>query len=378
MMNMILRAVSVLTVLTAFSLATPAFAQSNDFLDDPAQSTQRDEAGKQGLVGANRTITSRTQAAVKSVLLQGIFRADSGAVNTATGNQQQVSVSVGTDEEFPDLLDASAIWANAAFTSADDRVVDYTAETLIRTGIVGYDKFFMDNLLVGIALGRTHSNTDSISNFGGGDNSGENEAQTSLYTLYGAYILNDNVFFDATVGLGDEEVDFKAFNIGTGAATARSTTEGLTRFASVGVTAVVPLEEVWAVTGNANVFRSITEYDAITDQVANVTVGEQQSDVTLLSLGLQVARSFENGALVPYAGLALEHNFQDQLIGLPIGGVGVNGVDNQTNDKTQALVTLGLDFYPTDAVAVSLEGQRYILRSGQSAYGGFFNFRYNF
>ncbi|WP_425405270.1 autotransporter outer membrane beta-barrel domain-containing protein [Hwanghaeella sp.] len=377
-MKSILRAASIFTVFAALGFSAPVYAQSNDFQDDPGQSTQRDEASRSGLTGANRTITGRTQGAVKNVLLQGIFRTDSGTVRTANGSSEEVSVSVGTDEEFPDLLDASAVWANVAISHIEDDVVDFKADTSIRTGIVGYDKFFMDNLLVGIALGRTHTTTDSVSRFGGGDNTGENETQTALYTLYGAYIVNDNVFIDATVGLGDEEVDFKAFNVATGNATAKSTTEGLTRFASIGVTALVPMEEVWLVTGNANVFRSITEYDAITDQVVGTTTGEQQSDTTLLSVGLQVARSFENGAFVPYVGLAMEHNFQNQLVGLPIGGIGISGVNNQTNDQTQALLTFGMDFFPTDETAITLEGHRFLARTGQVAYGGFFNFRYNF
>lgn len=377
-MNSILRAFSVVAVMATLGLASPAFAQSIDFSDDPAQSTQRDEAATQGLVGANRTITSRTQGAVKSVLLQNVFRTDSGEVRTASGNQRQVAVSVGTDGEFPDLWDSSAIWANVAISHAEDDVVDFTADTSIRTGIIGYDKFFMDNLLVGTALARTHSTTKSISKFGGGDNSGDNEAQTSLFTVYGAYILNDYVFFDATVGLGDEQVSFEALNIATSTATAGSSSDGVTRFASVGVTGVVPFEDVWAITGNANFFRSITKYNAIFDQVNGTTTGNQKSDVSLLSLGVQVARSFENGAFVPYAGIALEHNYQNQLVGLPIGGIGISGTNLQTNDQTQALLTFGMDYYPTDAVAVSLEGQRFVGRDGQLAYGGFFNFRYNF
>jgi hypothetical protein len=377
-MNLILRAASVLTVLTALGLAGPALAQSNDFSDDPAQSTQRDEAATQGLVGANRTITSRTQGAVKNVLLQNVFKTDSGEVRTASGSQRQVSVSTGTDGEFPDLWDSSAIWANVSISHIEDDVVDFKADTSIRTGIVGYDKFFMDNVLVGVALARTHSSTESVSKFGGGDNSGDNEAQTSLFTIYGAYILNDYVFFDATVGLGDEQVSFEAINLANNGATARNSSDGVTRFASVGVTGVVPFEDVWAITGNANVFRSVTKYNAIFDEVIGSTTGNQKSDVTLLSLGFQVARSFENGSLVPYAGLALEHNYQDQIVGLPIGGIGISGVNNQTNDQTQALLTFGMDYYPTDAVAVTLEGQRFVGRKGQVAYGGFFNFRYNF
>jgi len=377
-MSLILRAASVLTVLTVLGLAGPALAQSIDFSDDPAQSTQRDEAATQGLVGTNRTITSRTQGAVKSVLLQNVFRTDSGEVKTAGGNQRQVSVSTGTDGEFPDLWDASAVWANVSISHAEDDVVDFKADTSIRSGIIGYDKFFMDNLLVGVALARTHTTTKSVSKFGGGDNSGDNKAQTSLFTLYGAYILNDFVFFDATVGLGDEQVSFEALNIVNNTATAKSSTDGVTRFASVGATVVVPFEDVWAVTGNANVFRSITNYNAIFDEVNATRTGGQKSDVTLLSMGLQVARSFENGAFVPYAGLALEHNYQDQIVGLPINGIGISGVNNQTNDQTQALLTFGMDYYPTDAVAVTLEGQRFIGRKGQVAYGGFFNFRYNF
>ncbi len=377
-MNSMLRALSVVTVLVGLGAAAPAYAQSIDFSDDPAQSTQRDEAAKQGLVGANRTITSRTQGTVKSVLLQSVFRTDSGEVRTAGGSQKQVAVSVGTDGEFPDLWDSAAIWANISTTYVEDDVVDFTANTAIRTGIIGYDKFFMDNLLVGGALARTHSSTKSVSKFGGGDNSGDNESQTSLFTVYGAYILNDFVFFDATVGLGDEQVSFEALNIATSTATAGSTSDGVTRFASIGVTGVVPFEDVWAITGNANFFRSITKYNAIFDQVIGSTTGNQKSDVSLLTIGLQVARSFENGAFVPYAGMAVEHNYQNQLVGLPIGGIGISGTNLQTNDQTQVLLTFGMDYYPTDEVSIGLEGQRFVGRDGQLAYGGFFNFRYNF
>lgn len=378
-MNFMLRGVSALTVLVALGFGAPASAQSIDFSDDPGQSTQRDEANRQGLIGANNTITGRTQSAVSNLLLGSVFRkSDSGEVKTAVGGQREVSVSLGTDGEFPDLFDNAAMWANVGQTLIEDDVTDFKADSSIRTGIVGYDKFIMDNVLLGVALGRTHSTTASVSKFGGGDNTGDNKAQTSLFTLYGAYIVNDYFFLDGTIGVSHEEVDFKAFNVATRAPTALSTTEGHTRFGSVGATVVVPVEEVWAVTGNANVFRSITQYNAIRDRVNGTTTGNQQDDVTLLSLGMQVARSFENGVLVPYVGLSLEHNFQDQLVGLPIGGIGISGTNLQTNDQTQGLLTLGMDYFPTDAVAVSLEGQRYVARKGQVAYGGFFNFRYNF
>lgn len=379
-MKSLFRAASVLAVLTGILFSAPVYAQSNDFSDDPGQSTQRDEAGRAGLVGANRTVTTVTQGAVKSVLLGSVFRprTDSGEVKTADGSYRRASISVGTDQEFPDLFDASAVWANVSLARVEDDVVDFTADTEIKTGIIGYDKFFMDNLLVGVALGRTRAETKSVSKFLGGDNSGENESKTMLYTLYGAYILNDNVFIDGTIGLGDEEVNFAAFNIAAGTPTALNVTEGLTRFASIGVTGVLPIEEVWAVTGNANIFRSITEYDAITDQIVGTTTGEQQTDVTLVSVGMQVARSFENGGFVPYVGLALEHNYQNQPVGLPVGGIGLSGTNLQTNDQTQALLTFGMDYYPTDAMTVTMEGHRFLARKGQVAYGGFFNLRYNF
>lgn len=377
-MNLLLRVLSVAAFLVALGLGSQAHAQSIDFEDDPAQSTQRDEASRQGLFSANRTVSGRSQGAVANILLGNFFSTNSGEVKTAGKSQRNVSVSLGTDQEFPDLFDGAAVWANVSTTEIEDDVVDFTANTSIHTGIIGYDKFIMDNVLLGFAISRTHADTNSVSKFLGGDNSGDNKSETSLFTLYGAYILNDYVFFDGTIGVGKEVVDFKAFNVATGAPTALSNTDGWTRFASIGVTAIVPFEEVWAVTGNANVFRSFTEYDAIFDQVNAITADNQKSDATLFSLGMQVSRSFENGAFVPYAGLALEHNYQDQVVGLPVNGIGLSGTNLQTNDQTQALLTVGMDYFPTDAVTVTLEGQRFLARDGQQAYGGFFNFRYNF
>lgn len=370
--------IAALGTLFAIFVGSPAFSQSNDFLDDPAASTQRDEAQKQGVVLVNRTIQGRTQSAVKTGFYGNFF----GSGVFGKGNNDAPTVVAGADDGvgkyWSDFFSDVAVWGNVSHLTLEDDVLDFDANTDVVSGIVGMDKFFWDDVLFGVALGRVSTNINSVSSFAGGINTQDASAKTGVFSIYGAYVLNDFVYFDASVGLNDEETFLNSANL-AGTLLAQSETDGTTRFGSVGATVAVPFEEVWLVTANTSFLRSITKFTAVRDRITGAVADGQRNDVSLFSIGAQVARAFNEGSLVPYAGFSWEHNFQDQPIGLPVGAVGASGlVNQQVNDQTQGLLTLGVDFFPTESLVASLEGQRFVGREGQTAWGGFFNFRYNF
>ena len=364
-------------VLLGLVLGGPALAQSNDFSDDPGASTQRDEGQRQGVVLLNRTIQGRTRSAVSTGFYGNFF---SGAGTNTRRDGDSTTVVAGADDGgfFNDFWNGAAIWANTSVLNLEDDVLDFESDSQIVSFLAGFDKFFWDDILIGAVIGRTSASIKSVNSFAGGINTQDASADTDVFSVYGAYVLNDFVYFDAAIGLGDEDTALDSNNL-AGVLLAQNQTQGTTRFASIGATVAVPFEDVWLFTGSASFLRSITNFDAIRDRVTGVTVDGQRNDVTLVTFGGQVARAFNGGALVPYLGFMWEHNYQDQPIGLPAGAVGASGlVDQQVNDQSQGLLTLGMDFFPTDHVTVSMEGQRYVARAGQVAYGGFFNFRYNF
>jgi len=358
---------------------SPALAQSSDFEDDPGASTQSEALIDQGTALATRTIQGRTQSAVKTGFYGNFF----GGGVEAVKNDGGVTVVAGTDGHsdgfFSDFWSDVAIWANISSLAIDDDPLDFEATSQIRSALIGMDKFVTDNILVGGVLGLTSGDTNAIASLAAGRVNIKTDTKTQLLSVYGAYVLNDFVYFDATLGLTGEEVSTTGITVGTGALNVQNDTTGSTRFGSVGATVAIPFEEVWLVTGNMSLLRSVTSLGAIRDNVSGATVDGQGSDATLFTIGAQIARALQGGDFVPYAGFAFEKNYQDQFIGLPFGAAGASGLtDQQTNDQTQGIVTVGLDFFPADNLAVSMEAQRFVMRKSQQAWGGFFNLRYNF
>ncbi len=364
--------------LAAIGLGSPAMAQLSDFEDDPGASTQTDALIDQGTALANRTIQGRTQGAIKTGFYGNFF---GGA--EAVQNNDGLTVVAGTDGHsggfFSDFWSDVAVWSNLSSLTIDDTPLDFEADSRIMSGLIGMDKFVTENILVGAVVGLTSGDTDAIASLAGGQVSLRTDTKTHLISVYGAYVLNDFVYFDAAFGVSDEEVSTTGITVATGNLNVQNDTTGSTRFGSVGATVAVPFEEVWLMTGNISYLRSITKLGAIRDNVSNVTIGGQGSDSAILTLGTQVARAFQGGSFVPYAGFAFEKNYQDQVIGLPLGAAGASGLtDQQTNDQSQGIITVGLDFFPADNLSVSMEGQRFVMRDSQKSWGGFFNFRYNF
>ena len=364
--------------LTAIGFGSPAMAQLSDFEDDPGASTQAEALIDQGTALATRTIQGRTQGAIKTGFYGNFFGG-----GDAVRNNDGIAVVAGTDDHsggfFSDFWSDVAVWGNVSSLSIEDTPLDFEADSRIMSGLIGMDKFIMDNVLVGAVIGLTSGDTDAVASLAGGRVGLRTDTKTHLVSVYGAYVVNDFVYLDATLGVADEEVSTTGITLATGALNVQNDTTGSTRFGSIGATVAVPFEDVWLVTGNVSFLRSITNLGAIRDNVSNATVDEQGSDSAILTLGAQVARAFQGGNLVPYAGFAFEKNYQDQFIGLPTGAAGASGLtDQQTNDQSQGIITVGMDFFPADSLTVSMEGQRFVMRDSQKAWGGFFNLRYNF
>lgn len=370
-MNRILGIFAILALVGVFA---PSMAAAQIFPQNENEAAQEsaEEAAAAETAGTLRTVASRAGQAVKSVILGsfGWFNFDSGAApsNVATGNQ-----ITGTDESA-DLFEGVGVWFNGSHEFLRMIQVDFEAETSISSGIVGADKFITDDILIGVAVGRSSTETENKTKFAVGDQTTDIDTTSTSGTLYGAYILNQNIYFDASLGITRDRVR----TVGFGNAATIFKQKANNRYGSVNGYYVQPYADDLIVTYQAGVSRTLSNFGSTTDEISGATVNGTDANTTQYSIGGQASHLYDNTTVLN-GGAVLEYFGTDREIGLGRGVVGASGLVNQQVDsRYQVRLTGGVDHALTENLTLSGELGIVTFREDTDNWNAGFNIRYDF
>jgi len=370
-MTRLFKVFALFVLLGAFA-SSPALAQIFPENENAAAQESTEEASDANTASTTRSVAGRAGQAIKAVLLKGFgwFNLDvnSAPSNVATGNQ-----ITGTDENS-DLLEGVGVWFNGSHEFLRFDQTDFEAETSISSGIVGADKFVADDILLGVAIGRSSSETENLSKFAAGVQTTQIDATSTSGTLYGAYILNENIYFDASLGITRDRVR----TIGFGNAATAFKQEANTRYGAVNGYYVQPYSDDLVVTYQAGVLRSLSEFSSFVDEFTGTVGNGTRNTLTQYSFGGQGSYLFDQQTVLN-GGVVAEFFGTDREIGLGRGVVGASGVaDQQIDSRFQLRFSGGVDHVLTDNVTLSGELGMVTFREDADNWNAGFNIRYDF
>lgn len=369
-----IRLFKVLALLALVGTFTSTSAVAQIFPENENEAVQEstEETAAADTATTVRTVAGRAGQAVKGVLLKsfGWFTLDVGSEpgNVASGEQ-----ITGTDSHS-DLFEGVGVWFNGSHEFLRFDQTDFEAETSISSGIVGADKFITDNILLGVAIGRSSSETENLTRFAVGVQTTEIDATSTSGTLYGAYIVNENIYLDASAGMTRDRIH----TFGAGNATTKFKQRANTRYASVNGYYIQPYTDELIVTYQAGVLRSLSNFSSFVDEI-NGTVGAgTDADTTQYSIGGQASHLFDQQTVLN-GGAVIEYFGTDREIGLGRGVVGASGVANQQIDsRFQVRFSGGVDHTLTDNLTLSGELGMVTFREDSDNWNAGFNVRYDF
>lgn len=358
--------------------ASPFGSSSEDFTEGEPQT--REEASRTSTQLLTKTISSRPRQVVRNVLLRPQvidINADASGSGEAVAAEQWDQAVAGTDADgdaWDRFMRNAGVWTNIAVQASDDKVTDFRAETVARTVLVGYDRFVRDDLLVGVSLRYTRTQTDSTSRGFFADQTNDQRIETASLAPYMAYILDDVFYFDWTLGATTEKL--RSSTAG-GGITGFSSTEGKTYFTAVGANAVAALSDRWTLTANLGFTRSITTFDGTAERLTQTAIPSQKVGTSVVSGAMQFGYVMDR--VIPYITVGFDYHATDRFVGLEEGVVGVSGVNQQENERFNGIIALGFDMYASDHFTVSAEiSKADFFRFGNRTIGGLLNLRYDF
>ncbi len=251
---------------------------------------------------------------------------------------------------------------------------DFEAETSISSGIIGADKFIFDNVLIGAAVGRSSSSTENKTKFAVGVQTTDIDTTSTSGTLYGAYILNENIYFDASIGITRDRV--RTFGFGNAATSFKQKANN--RYGAVNAYYIQPYADDLIVTYQAGVSRTLSDFGSTTDDISGATVNGTDSNSTQYSLGGQASHLYSNDTVLNGSAV-LELFGTDREMGLGRGVVGASGLANQQIDsRYQLRLTGGVDHALSENLTLSGELGIVTFREDADNWTAGLNIRYDF
>lgn len=369
-----IRYIKILAVLALVGAFAPSVAMAQIFPENENEAVQEsnEETAQAETAGTLRTVASRAGQAVKSVILQSFgwfdFGGELSPENVATGSQ-----IVGSDNHA-DLFEGVGVWFNGSHEVLRFDQTDFEAETDISSGVVGADKFITDNILLGVAIGRSSSETVNLTDFAAGTQTTDIDTTSTSGTLYGAYILTENIYFDASAGVTRDRIR----TIGFGNAATIFKQSANTRYGAVNAYYVQPYADDLVVTYQAGVSRSVTFFSSFTDELNGTTVAGTATNSTQFTLGGQASHLFDPQTVLN-GGAAIEYFGTDREIGLGRGVAGASGlIDQQVDSRFQMRFSGGVDHTLTENLTLSGELGIVTFREDADNWNAGFNIRYDF
>lgn len=372
--SMMVRLFKVLALFALVGTFASSTAMAQIFPENENEAAQEsvEETAAADTATTVRTVAGRAGQAVKGVLLKsfGWFNLDVGSVPSDVASGDQIT---GTDNHS-DVFDGVGVWFNGSHEFLRFDQTDFEAETSISSGIVGADKFVADNILLGVAVGRSSSDTENLTRFAVGVQTTDIKTTSTSGTLYGAYIFNENIYVDASAGVTRDRIN----TFGAGNATTKFKQSANTRYASVNGYYIQPYSDDLVVTYQAGVLRSLSRFSSFVDEINGTPGAGTEANTTQYSIGGQASHLYDQQTVLN-GGAVVEYFGTDREIGLGRGVVGASGVANQQVDsRFQVRFSGGVDHSLTDNLTLSGELGLVMFREDADNWNAGFNIRYDF
>jgi hypothetical protein len=238
----------------------------------------------------------------------------------------------------------------------DDSGTGFSADIDTTTIGFGADTFINDNLLLGLSY--VFSDSDSDTRATAGATKVGIDTELSSFVLYGAYIINDNVYVDGLYGIGFGDLDAGVIDHDVD-----------TSMAALHINYANSSDNIDYVLATG-LNRTFVDND---DDIANGVTG--QGDRTLV-YDVSAEVGFTSGSWRPFVGATYYHYLTDRYRGFdPTGFIGAK---NGNNDSDQLDIKLGVETTVLDSINLSASYSHAFMVDDYDGHGLSLNARINF
>ncbi len=271
----------------------------------------------------------------------------------------RTNLFAASDGEVPDQP-SSSVWINGSAQTVEvtpDGSVTLKRTSDLASAILGFDTFLSDQILLGGNAIFLDSDTSSTSR---ANNPLRLDTKSFGVSAYGAYLMNENISLSGILGVTRNSVD-SVEEIAAGNTTSDFRSLDIFGYAGGDWTDYIDAFD-W--TASLGVVFTRSRTDGFTDSTGAHT--DRASDfhyqgILSLSGGYTFDIDGSSTSLHPYGIVAYERDKS-------LEGVGENGLR----------VSAGIDFFGSENLTVSLEGNILAYKEDQDEIGGFLNVNYSF
>lgn len=268
-----------------------------------------------------------------------------------------------------EALEGVGSFANFGLTQSKSTAGGFETDTGLAAITLGFDKAIDDNFILGLAVGFVRSASDSLFSVGTGNFESTNESNSTSFAPYAAYIINENFFVDATLGVSGGENRLNHTNRATGAVVQSGDADFYSRFVGLGVNYTNVIFDDYGLQAGVSYTWSSTERDDFVDDQASTNI-VNNDNASQLIIGGQIGRQMGNA--VPY----VFSYYERDLIRAPRGG-GLAGEQAETAPNALRL-GVGVDAVFMDKLTASAEVNTLLFKPGYQEVGLTLNVRYDF
>ncbi len=294
-----------------------------------------------------------------------------GSLPPMERGERGLGMSAGDQES-----DISA-WGNTGYRNYHSDAGGVSSKSNIYSGLVGMDFVVSERIIVGASTGyttsRSRSDFTSVANINSASGTNlDSNATLDNWTIagYGAALLTDNVFVDATAGMTFSEIRVNTLT-DTNLVTESGDQDADTAFISLNVNYAKVFDKI-NVLAAVGYNYSINRADSFTSDQGTVLPGSDRAN-SFMTFGGEVG--YQLNKFTPYALAALEIDLArnprgggDLLVGAPVA----------ETDDSGARFGVGVDFVYADNIIGSFEVSKVIGKEGVVDTSGFLNVHITF
>ncbi len=296
----------------------------------------------------------------------GINFFQTGSLTPTEGGRQELGMAAG--EEGSDI----SVWVNTGYRNYHSDAAGVSSKSDIYSGLVGTDVVASERYILGLSTGYTTSRSRSNFTFAAGPTGFESNSTLDNWTIasYGAALLTDNVFVDATAGMTFSENRVNTLS-DTNIVTTSGDQDAHTAFVSVNLNYAKAFDRI-NVSGTIGYNYSKNRANSFTSDQGLVLPGSVRANSSM-TFGGEVGYQFKR--YVPYVLAALEVDLARNPRG---GGDLLLGAPVAETDESGMRFGFGVDFEYTDNIIGSFELSKVLGKEGVVDTSGFLNLHITF
>ena len=378
-------------VMTASSTVYAQVGPSEDSLEG---SVVTEDASRQGTQATIRSVQTGVRSSLKSQVFYKLFTGPNGkkfggpAMRDATQNAMAEPYFFGPKLDTPEDDDASlsgglaagdiatvlegfGTWANVNMTLSQSDAAGTTSDTELGVISVGIDHPVNDQFILGLSASLSLSRTDADFNTAAvGPANLLNNSDTFSLAPYAAYILNENVYFDALVGVSRGDARIEQTVKATGAVVSTGRQRSTSQFAAITGNYIDVIGDNYGLLASAGLTWSQTLNEDYTDDQGVIRASDDSVDSQFIA-GAEIGRPLEGGMHIPYVFGYIEQDLTPSLRG------GANG-EQPTDSRLGLRLGAGMDTIYDDTLVLSFEGGALLLKEDYLELGASVNLRWDF